>query len=43
MFCPLIKDECKKEACAWWVEGNNNCAITELAEVGITTFKGDDE
>jgi hypothetical protein len=31
-FCPLIKNDCKEDACQWWDKKANMCAVRELAE-----------
>ena len=37
MICPLLKtgalfsDDCEKENCAWWCEGEKECSIKVLA------------
>lgn len=51
MLCPIMKTECEKEKCSWWVNlmlKNNDqslkeissCAIPLLVDVGIDTGKG---
>lgn len=36
-FCPLIKEECKEEGCAWWII-RKGCAVwktgKELENIG---------
>lgn len=33
-FCPLIKGECKKDKCMWFVSGIKHCAINVIAQCG---------
>jgi hypothetical protein len=43
MFCPLIKGDCKKTDCAWWVTESlvieDCCALRILAEEARRSFK----
>ncbi len=35
-FCPIIKDECKKDICEWWyinARGKGRCAIHSLSAI----------
>ena len=36
--CPLLKDECLREGCAWWEPIDKKCAVLLLA---YTTDIGD--
>jgi hypothetical protein len=29
-FCPMVKDDCKKEQCAWWDEDFESCAVLSI-------------
>lgn len=52
MFCPILKDECKKDQCSWWIKlmvrnpqteelkENSACAIPLLVDVSIDSAKG---
>lgn len=52
MFCPIIKDECVKEKCAWWIKlmqknpqteelkEISSCSIPLMVDVGIDNGKG---
>lgn len=52
MICPILKEECQKEKCAWWVRLMNknpatqemneisSCAIPLIVDIGIDTGKG---
>ena len=51
MFCPLIKKDCIKEKCSWWVKlmkknvdqsmtESASCSIPLLVDVGIDSAKG---
>ncbi len=35
-MCPLLREECRREQCAWWFEAepeeDSNCVIVLLAE-----------
>lgn len=33
IFCPLIKEKCKKESCAWYVIRLNDCALNSIAQI----------
>lgn len=30
--CPLLKDNCREKACAWWYADYNQCAVLDLAK-----------
>ena len=29
-FCPMVKDDCKKDQCAWWDEDFEACAVLSI-------------
>jgi len=31
-YCPIIKDKCVKELCAWYVSAQEQCSVLSLAE-----------
>jgi hypothetical protein len=31
MSCPLLKAECKKSECDWYVEDTGTCAVVDIA------------
>ncbi|MGB2601623.1 MAG: hypothetical protein WBD00_02200 [Candidatus Omnitrophota bacterium] len=32
--CPLVDRQCIEDQCAWWIEGDNTCAIKKIAVRG---------
>lgn len=44
MYCPLIKEECKGEKCAWWISESlvieDACAIRVLTELSKRDYMG---
>lgn len=42
LYCPMFfaankTTVCRKDKCAWWDEGNMNCAILSIAQYLCTT------
>lgn len=36
--CPLTKDLCKAQGCAWWIDSACNCSVFVLAEESQAYF-----
>ena len=43
--CPLTKDYCQEQACAWWLEWAKSCsvpvAVGVMAEIDVSRFYPD--